>query len=377
LLEIKTKNYILKLALGYSFLIIILICIPAYFYTQAELEGYKYDQNRVMEIHTSNIQRSISDFSDSKSDIFHFPKSFIFDAFLFDKQNKLIYSTNNKSYDENRTNQLIKKVSLQTNRLNASYLVVTKDFSYEEIYIKISLLTLCIGVFIFISLFLILKQSITPYKKANEYLDAFFNDAMHELKTPLGVMQLNLEMLESKQKESKEITRSLNGLKNLLFVYEDIEYLIKNKRVTFTKEELDLSLFLKQRVELFESLANSKSISLELHIQENIFIHINRAQMQRIIDNTLSNAIKYSSENKKIIVSLKKQTQIELTIKDFGKGIKDTSTIFNRYYREDSIKGGFGIGLNIVKNICEENNIKIEVKSKLNEGSTFNYILQS
>ncbi|PLY11095.1 MAG: sensor histidine kinase [Arcobacter sp.] len=377
MLEIKTKNYILKLALGYSFLIIILICIPAYFYTQAELEGYKYDQNRVMEIHTSNIQRSISDFSDSKSDIFHFPKSFIFDAFLFDKQNKLIYSTNNKSYDENRTNQLIKKVSLQTNRLNASYLVVTKDFSYEEIYIKISLLTLCIGVFIFISLFLILKQSITPYKKANEYLDAFFNDAMHELKTPLGVMQLNLEMLESKQKESKEITRSLNGLKNLLFVYEDIEYLIKNKRVTFTKEELDLSLFLKQRVELFESLANSKSISLELHIQENIFIHINRAQMQRIIDNTLSNAIKYSSENKKIIVSLKKQTQIELTIKDFGKGIKDTSTIFNRYYREDSIKGGFGIGLNIVKNICEENNIKIEVKSKLNEGSTFNYILQS
>ncbi len=377
MLEINTKNYILKLALGYSFLIIILICIPAYFYTKGELEGYKYDQKRLLEIQTSNIQRSISDFSDSKSDIFNFPKSFSFDAYLFDKNNKLIYSTNNLQLDENKTNQLIKKVSLQTNRLNASYLIVTKAFYYKEIFTKISLLTLSIGIFIFISLFLILKQSITPYKKANEYLDAFFNDVMHELKTPLGVIQLNLEILEAKQKDSKEISRSLNGLKNLLFVYEDLEYLIKNKRITFTKEELDLSSFIKQRIELFKSLANSKNISFELNIQDNLSIIINRAQMQRIIDNTLSNAIKYSNEGKKIIVSLKKETQIKLTIQDFGKGIKNTSTIFNRYYREDHIKGGFGIGLNIVKNICEENNIKIEVNSTEDIGSIFSYSFNS
>ncbi|MGB9802123.1 MAG: hypothetical protein ACPLSX_04070, partial [Arcobacter sp.] len=73
MLEINTKNYILKLALGYSFLIIILICIPAYFYTQSELQSYKYSQDKLLDIHTSSIQRSISDFSDSKSDIFNFP----------------------------------------------------------------------------------------------------------------------------------------------------------------------------------------------------------------------------------------------------------------------------------------------------------------
>ena len=373
MLEANNKNYILKLALSYSLLIIILICIPAYFYTQSELEGYKYDQNRALEVHTSNIERSISNFSDSKSDIFHFPKSFNFDAYLFDKNDNLIYSTTNRQLDKNRNKQLIKKVFLNTNRLNANYLVVTKVFDYEEIFIKISLLTLSIGVFIFISLFLILKQSITPYKRANKYLDAFFNDAMHELKTPLGVIQLNLEMLQEKQKDSKEIKRSLNGLKNLLFVYEDIEYLIKNKRVTFTKERLNLSLFLKQRLELFESLANSKNITFEVNIQNDLFLFINRAQIQRVIDNTLSNAIKYSSENKKIIVTLKKDKQMILIFQDFGKGIKDTTTVFNRYYREDSIKGGFGIGLNIVKNICKENDIKIELKSELKKGSTFSY----
>ena len=376
MLEINTKNYILKLALGYSFLIIILICIPAYFYTQSELESYKYNQDKLLNIHTSNIQRSISDFSDSKSDIFNFPKSFSFDSFLFNKNNQLIYSTTSKPLNINKTHQLIKKISLSPNRLNANYLVVTKAFDYEEIYIKITLLTLILSVFIFISLFLILKQSITPYKKANDYLDAFFNDAMHELKTPLGVIQLNLEMLQEKQKDSKEISRCLNGLKNLLFVYEDIEYLIKNKRITFSKEELDLSLFLKQRLELFESLAKSKNITFDLNIEDNLFIIINRAQIQRIIDNTLSNAIKYSKENKRIIVKLKKESQIILSIQDFGKGIIDTSTIFNRYYREDTIKGGFGIGLNIVKNICEENDIKKEVISKIEEGSTFTYFFK-
>lgn len=377
MLEIKSRNYILKLALGYSFLIVILICIPAYFYTQSELDGYKYEQQRQLEVHTSNIQRSISDFTDSKSNIFNFPKSFSFDSFLFDENHQLIYSTNNKQLDENKENQLIKKIILNPNRLNAHYLAVTKTFSYKEIYIKISLLTFIISLFIFISLFLILKQSITPYKKANEYLDAFFNDAMHELKTPLGIIQLNLEILQEKQKDSKEISRSINGLKNLLFVYEDIEYLIKNKRVTFTKEELNLSLFLKQRIEFFESLANSKNIIFEQNIQESLHIFINRAQLQRVIDNTLSNAIKYSSENKKIIIILKKENKIILTIQDFGKGIENTSTIFNRYYREDHIKGGFGIGLNIVKNICQENDIKIEVKSKINQGSTFKYIFNS
>ncbi len=93
---------------------------------------------------------------------------------------------------------------------------------------------------------MILKQTIIPYKKANKYLDTFFNDAMHEIKTPLGIIQLNLELLEEKQK-SKEIHRSLNAVKSLLLTYEDIEYLMKQKRVQYTKEKLDLSLFFKTK----------------------------------------------------------------------------------------------------------------------------------
>ena len=72
--------------------------------------------------------------------------------------------------------------------------------------------------------------------------------------------------------------------------------------------------------------------------------------------------------------AVKDDKNIRLVFKDEGVGIKDTSTVFKRYYRGDNITGGFGIGLSIVKNICDKNGIKIELDSKENQGSTFTYI---
>ncbi|HRL09552.1 MAG TPA: ATP-binding protein, partial [Aliarcobacter sp.] len=111
------------------------------------------------------------------------------------------------------------------------------------------------------------------------------------------------------------------------------------------------------------------------NIEANIEIVFNEIEAYRIIDNNLSNAIKYSKNDSNIYVSLiKDDKNIRLVFKDEGVGIKDTSTVFKRYYRGDNITGGFGIGLSIVKNICDKNGIKIELDSKENQGSTFTYI---
>ena len=340
---------------------------------QSEIQSYKYNQTAQLEHHALNIQRGIYDFNNSKNDIFYFPKSFSYDAYLYDKNNKLIYSTLNKHFDKD--NSISKRYTLNSNRLNAHSLVLIKELNLKEIYLKISILTISMGLFIFISAYIILKQTITPYKKANNYLDRFFNDAMHEIKTPLGILQLNLELLEEKDKDSKEVKRSLNAVKTLLLTYEDIEYLMKQKRVSYTKEILDFSTFLKQRIDMFESLAKSKKIEIQREIEDYINVEMNRIELQRVIDNTISNAIKYSNESSKVIINLKKvDNKIVFSVEDYGKGIIDTTKIFNRYHREESIKGGFGIGLNIVKNICEKNFIEIEVISKLGVGSKFIYI---
>lgn len=372
--EFHNKNHIIKLSFAYTISIIILICIPAYLYMQSEINSYKFNQYKTIDEHTLAIQRAIYDFNDSKKMIFRFPKSFLMNSYLLSKNKELIFSTTSQvlKYENN----ISKETILSSNRLNAKYLIVTKEFSYKEIYLKIAILTLCIGLFIFISAYLIIKQSINPYKKANAYLDAFFNDAMHELKTPLGVIQLNLEILEEKQ-NTKELERALNAVKNLHLIYDDIEYLIKNKRVNYQKEKTNFTELLKQRINIFESLALSKEIKLNCKIKDNINIEFNRTELQRIIDNTISNSIKYSKAKSYINISLINEERVIFKVEDFGLGIKDTNKIFDRYYREDSIKGGFGIGLNIVKNICTKNKVEVICNSRLNEGTIFTYIFNS
>jgi len=102
---------------------------------------------------------------------------------------------------------------------------------------------------------------------------------------------------------------------------------------------------------------------------------INRVELQRIIDNTLSNAIKYSNKKTLIKVILQKSNEkIVFSVSDEGVGIKDTKKIFERYNREDTVKGGFGIGLSIVKYICLKHNIEIQVETQKDKGSTFTYI---
>jgi len=375
-LIVKSKNFILKISIFYTVIFFIFIAIPTYFYTNLELENYKNTQNRLLIEHAQSIQRTIYDFSNSKSDTFIFPKSFKFEATLLTKDKKIIYKTRDLNF--NKTSKMSIEIELSNNRLNAKYLQLSKKISFDEIYFKILILTLFIGLFIFISIYLVIKASIEPFKKANEYLDAFFNDAMHELKTPLGIIQLNLEILENKQKKSKELERSINATKNLFLVYEDIEYLIKQKSVKYNKEKIDFTYTLNQRLDQFESLASPRNIKFKLNIKDNISVLINRTHILRIIDNTLSNAIKYSFKDTLITVELiKNKNDIFFSVHNYAKAIKNKKNIFNRYHKENHIKGGFGIGLNIVKNICDANNIDIFLDSTNENGTIFKYTFLS
>ncbi|XPV69765.1 MAG: sensor histidine kinase [Halarcobacter sp.] len=337
---------------------------------QIEIKNYNSYQNRVISQYANKIQRAIYDFSSSTNDTFIFPKSFKYKVIVKDSNSKTLYKIND---EKNFKKSIRLDINLAENRLNAKNLTLIKEISYKRIYLKILILVICISLFIFISIFLIIKASIEPYKKVNEYLDAFFNDAMHELKTPLGIIQLNLEILQEKQAKTKEIERSINATKNLLLVYEDIEYLIKQKSVSYNKEQIEFSYLLWQRIDQFESLTVAKNLNFDTQIEPNIQINLNRIHLQRIIDNTISNAIKYSNKNTTITIKLyKKEENLIFSVHNIGKTIKDKKAIFNRYYKENSIKG-IGLGLNIVKNICDENQIKIEVQSEKHSGTKFKY----
>ena len=139
------------------------------------------------------------------------------------------------------------------------------------------------------------------------------------------------------------------------------------------KEEPDESICLekvvKERIEFMKELIEAKRLKMNVDT-EPFRMMISKRSADRLIDNLLSNAIKYSDVGDSITVFLKDRV---LKIKDTGIGMPHQvqADIFKRYERANKERGGFGIGLNIVLDICRRYGIRIDLISKEGEGSTF------
>jgi signal transduction histidine kinase len=207
--------------------------------------------------------------------------------------------------------------------------------------------------------------------------DKFVKDAIHEINTPLSIIITNIDLFKLKYSENKYLSKIEAGAKIIHNIYNDLEYSIKKDRINYEPTGINFSKFINERVEFFNEIAIGNNLSFKTDIKDDIKLHINETYLQRICDNTLSNAIKYSFENSKIFVKLyKKDSKISLEISNHGQTIQNPNKLFERFYRENENRGGFGIGLNIIKEICDKNNIKTEVSSEENI-TVFKYIFES
>lgn len=367
----KSTKEALGFAVFYSLIVIAITSIPIHFYISLLLQHSKLSQQLELIEYVKNIENRIYNIKKGDSS-FIFPRSLLFSSEILDKNGEVIFSLLDKKMLASP--HLYHKSELAPNILDARYLVTIRPLLNASVVMEAVILTGMTLLFVFLLTYFLIRRSLLSYEEANTMMERFFKDAMHELKTPLGIIQLNLDALRVKLTDNKHINRSIAAIKSLSSVYDDIEYLIKNKKIEFSKEDIDLSSFTHERALFFEDLANIKEIALKSSVQSDIYVRLNRIELQRVIDNTLSNAIKYSPQKTTVTLTLKKDGQNAiLSIKDQGVGIKDTKAIFVRYYRGDAIKGGFGIGLSIVKSICDKNGITIKVNSKEGEGSEFIY----
>jgi signal transduction histidine kinase len=375
------NQYEIKYIIIQVFLTLLIALIPIYFYLDASFENQLIKDKMDLKNYANSVVTKMENFERENTKVFHYPRSNIFTSAILNKNNEKLFSLleNNDIffYEEFKKTQdkICYKEYLLENILDAKSLIICKHIDNSQVIYNAIILLLSVSFFIFLSSFFIIKQSIEPYRKLNQYLDDFLKDAMHELKTPIGVARINVDMLQLRLKNDKYILRIKSALKNMTVIYEDLEYYMQQSVVRDEKRDIDFSLFLTKRVEFFNDLAISKNIILHKSIEDSIMINFNEIELYRIIDNNISNAIKYSKDGSTIEIYLeKKQSKIRLSFKDEGIGIKDKSKIFDRYYRGDKITGGFGIGLSIVKNICLKNKIEIKVESQVNKGTTFNYL---
>ena len=375
------NKYEIKYILIQVLLTLLIAFIPIYFYLDSSFENQNIKDKMDLKNHAYSVISKIDSFEKENSSIFYYPRSNIYFSGIFDKNNQIIFSLLKKNnldfFDEFliSKNEICYKNYLNENIFEAKFLVVCKEIDNSQVIYNAIILILSISCFMFLSSFFIIKQSIEPYKRLNQYLDDFLKDAMHELKTPIGVARINVDMLQTRLKNDKYILRIKSALKNMTVIYEDLEYYMQQNMVKDEKTDINFSLFLERRIEFFNDLIISKNIKFTKNIQNDIHITFNELELYRIIDNNISNAIKYSKDSSNIEIFLHKENnKIKLMFKDEGIGIKDKSKIFERYYRGDKITGGFGIGLSIVKNICIKNKIEIKVESQVNKGTTFIYL---
>ncbi len=202
-----------------------------------------------------------------------------------------------------------------------------------------------------------------------EQQDFFLKKIIHEMNTPLSVISLNVDNLERELGPKEQFEAIKASSKSLSSIYNDLYYLTKKENIKKHIKIINLVNFLSSRILFFDEIAKTKNIIIDLEIDTEFDILIDEYELERIIDNTISNAIKYSYENTTVTILLK---DFSLEIINEGIMIKDTSLIFEKYYQEKVKNIGLGLGLNIVKSICANYDIKVEITS--NEFTTFKYI---
>ena len=227
---------------------------------------------------------------------------------------------------------------------------------------------------VFVALFLLLsmvgywlaKLFIKPIHAEREKLNQFIKDSTHELNTPITALLMSTS--SPNLTSEKNIERIRLSAKRVSELYEDLTYLFLRTKQE-PKQMLAFDAVLKEQIAYLEPFAKKKSIMIEAEIEQMDFL-IDKESAVRLINNLISNAIKYSQQGDTIEITLK---QRKLIVKDNGIGIEEEKLqdIFKRFYRATSTNGGFGIGLDMVRTITKNYAIMIEVQSALGVGTTF------
>ncbi len=232
------------------------------------------------------------------------------------------------------------------------------------IFVILTILLLSILVAIVIA-----KLSIEPLKDHFNKLEHFSKETLHELNLPISTINANTKMLRktlSDDKSLKRLERIEKASQMLHERYSELDYLIKKQMQKEQIETFDLKELLIQRLELLQSLYAHVQFQTDLH---SISLKLDRIGLQKVMDNLIDNAIKYSTAP--IVVNIVLKDGV-LSIIDKGVGMDELALvkIFDRYYQGDDEASGFGIGLALVKNYCDRYKIKLHVNSKPNIGTT-------
>ncbi|MDE7317996.1 MAG: HAMP domain-containing histidine kinase [Helicobacter sp.] len=236
-------------------------------------------------------------------------------------------------------------------------------FGLKMRYLLLSALALAgIGI---VALFLV-RLALRPLQNQIQALNDFLKDSTHEINTPLSVIMMSIERFNQEElspKNKKLLHNILIASRTMTHLYDDLIYLNFPSAIPDNAIEFDLAQLIRERVDYFAPHIAQKQLQLTTQLQPMRW-RANLHKIAKLLDNVLSNAIKYNQPHGILSLQL-----CDRTFSICNNGAIDTKAhIFERYTRANKDQGGFGIGLAIVQQICTEYHITISVES--NESTT-------
>ena len=256
--------------------------------------------------------------------------------------------------------------------LNVKYVIVESTTYHKELeallaYVLLVMIAIALAI---VSVAWVLSRIfMRPIHQKVRQIEQFIQDISHELNTPVTALQMSSKRaLQKGVYDEKILTNIAISTKQLYSIYQSLAYL----NFSTPKQEsrtLNLRPVLQENIAYYGELSRAKKIAFNTDIHDaELLITGERAGL--LFSNLIANAIKYSMPGTTVTIILKEHF---FSIRDEGIGIEKEKIkeIFKPYERGSQIAGGFGIGLSIVKQICDEFKIDIGVESEIGKGSCF------
>ncbi|MEX2340879.1 MAG: ATP-binding protein [Candidatus Paceibacterota bacterium] len=232
--------------------------------------------------------------------------------------------------------------------------------------------------------YVIVLHDITERRELERSKNEFIATAAHQLRTPLSAIKWTFELLETEKlsKKTKEIlAQGKQGTVNLERIAETLMMSISTSERTddYLFTDTDIRPILDDLLQMTQALADKRKISLENEISPALpTLHVNIKRIGFAFQNLLDNAIRYTPEGGRVVLTAKQQNDsVVITVSDTGIGISatDQKQLFKKFFRSESATkmstDGSGLGLFITKNVVEEHGGTITMSSKEGAGTTF------
>ncbi len=371
------KHSLIRFLVIYLLSTLLLFLLASWVFYNFAKQNIIAQQYKTLEYESQHIISKLRALHRSNDALLYYPKSTAVRSAIYDLDKHYIFGTLPKEQPcEVRRNAttLYRLNTIEPYYLGAAYLLVSQTIDtapIQRLQHNIVLFLLGAGIFFSVLGYVLGRLFTAPMRDFIEKMNHFIQDTTHELNTPISTILTNIEMIETfgvHHEHRAELQRIAIASKTLSRIYDDLTYLNLNHQYHRHIIALNMSELVQERLTYFEVMSKAKHLHVDVAVTPNVILNMDKNDAVRLIDNLISNAIKYNRPQGFLHIDV---TQKQFSITDAGEGMhaQELCSVMQRFKRANKSEGGFGIGLDIVNQVVQNYGFSITINSEKMHGT--------